>query len=406
VKTGNIDQRSIEKYEKEAKELGKDSWFLAYILDSSEEERNRGITVEVARAHFETTKKRYTILDAPGHRAYVPNMISGASQADVAVLVISGRKGEFETGFEKDGQSREHATLVKTLGVKRLIVAINKMDDITVNWSEERYKDIVTKLTPFLNQVGYAKNSLIFIPLAAYPGQNITSRIDSSICKWYKGDCLTEVFDNLKPINRNATGPLRMPVMYRYKDMGVLNVLGKIEQGQLWIGKKYIIMPIEKEIEVSRILLHDLEVEYAKPGENIQIVIKGLEEKDISVGMVLCSPDNLCMVSKDFIADFLLLETKPMFAKGWNPIIHIHTVVTECKISQILEKTEKKTKKVEKAPPFVKTGDMAKVRITLEKPICIEKYDVLDQMGRFTLREVKTCAIGKVSLVKPFKKTN
>merc|ERR1712142_1335537 len=167
--TGMVDKRTLEKYEKEAKEKNRETWYLSWCMDTNNEEREKGKTVEVGRAYFETEKKHFTILDAPGHKSFVPNMIGGASQADLAVLVISARKGEFETGFERGGQTREHAMLVKTAGVKHLVVAINKMDDPTVQWDQGRYDEIVGKLSPWLSkQVGYKKDQVHFLPLSAF----------------------------------------------------------------------------------------------------------------------------------------------------------------------------------------------------------------------------------------------
>lgn len=185
--TGMVDKRTMEKYEREAKEAGRDSWYLSWALDSTPQERAKGKTVEIGRAYFETASKRYTILDAPGHKTYVPSMISGAAQADVAVLVISARKGEFETGFEKGGQTREHIMLVKTAGVSKLVVVINKMDESTVLWSKERFDEIRDKLTPFIRAAGFhIKTDVSFIPVSAYTGINLKDRIPRNVCTWYE----------------------------------------------------------------------------------------------------------------------------------------------------------------------------------------------------------------------------
>lgn len=185
--TGMVDKRTMEKYEREAKEAGRDSWYLSWALDSTPQERAKGKTVEVGRAYFETSSRRYTILDAPGHKTYVPSMISGAAQADVAILVISARKGEFETGFEKGGQTREHIMLVKTAGVSKVIVVINKMDESTVEWSKERYEEIKDKLTPFIKAAGFnVKTDVSFIPVSAYTGLNLKDRIPKGVAPWWK----------------------------------------------------------------------------------------------------------------------------------------------------------------------------------------------------------------------------
>ena len=206
--TDQVDKRTIEKYEREAKDKNRESWYMAYIMDTNEEERTKGITVEVGRAKFETEARRYTILDAPGHKNYVPNMIMGAAQADVAVLVISSRKGEYETGFEKGGQTREHAQLAKTLGVVKLIVVVNKLDDPSVvldggQWSRERYGDIVKGLTPFLKSAGYnPKKDLTFIPISALHGHNVKARASKEACPWYDGPTLFEALDSVEIAER------------------------------------------------------------------------------------------------------------------------------------------------------------------------------------------------------------
>ena len=236
---GKVDKRTIEKFEREAKQRNRDSWFLAYILDESEEERAKGITIEVGRAHFDTDIYRYTILDAPGHKNYVPNMIAGAAQADVGVLVISARKGEFETGFEKGGQTREHALLAKTLGVQYLIVVVNKMDDPTVEWDVGRYEECVGKLKPFLKQCGYViKTSVKFLPIAGLQGDNILKEVDEARCPWWKGMYTTGAhntttptllctLDSLRISGRDANAPLRIPCLDRYFERGCV-VMGKV----------------------------------------------------------------------------------------------------------------------------------------------------------------------------------
>jgi len=182
-----VDKRTLEKYEKEAKEKGRDTWYFSWALDTNPEERDKGKTVEVGKAIFETDTKRYTILDAPGHKSYVPNMIGGAAQADIAVLIISSRKGEFESGFEKQGQTREHAMLAKTAGVRKLIVAINKMDDPSVGWAKERYDEITEKLKPFLKQLGFnLKSDVEFMPISGFTGLNLKDPVDKSICPWWE----------------------------------------------------------------------------------------------------------------------------------------------------------------------------------------------------------------------------
>ena len=216
--TGMVDKRTLEKYEREAKEKNRESWYLSWALDTNLEEREKGKTVEVGRAFFETEKKHFIILDAPGHRGFVPNMIGGASQADIAVLVISARRGEFETGFEKGGQTREHAMLVKTAGVKYLIILVNKMDDPTVNWDEKRYEEIKEKLTPYIKKCGFQiGKDTMFMPCSGFTGAFIKEPVDESVCPWFRGPCFIDYIDSLPMLNRTSNGPFRMPIIDKYK---------------------------------------------------------------------------------------------------------------------------------------------------------------------------------------------
>ncbi|CAO3567843.1 unnamed protein product [Mortierella alpina] len=278
--SGMIDKRTLEKYEKEAKEAGRDSWYLSWALDTNVEERAKGKTVEVGRAYFETDTRRYTILDAPGHKTYVPSMIGGTAQADVAVLVISARKGEFETGFEKGGQTREHAVLAKNGGINKLVVVINKMDDPTVAWSKARYDECVEKLSPFLKSNRYnLKTDVMFMPVSGYTGANIKRGIDPKDCDWYSGPSLLDYLDSIKISERNISAPFRMPVSDKYKDMGSM-VVGKIEAGSLKKGAHVLMMPNAAKIEVQAIY-NELEEEIpaAAVGDNVRLRLRGVEEE-------------------------------------------------------------------------------------------------------------------------------
>lgn len=237
---GVVDARTIEKYKAEAKEKGRDSWWLAYVMDVSDEEKAKGKTVEVGRAQFDTASKKYTIFDAPGHKNYVPNMIMGAALADVGGLVISARKGEFEAGFEKEGQTREHAQLAKSLGVQKLVIIVNKMDDC--KWSKSRYDEIQAGLNPFLRATGYNEDDIIYVPIAGLTGQNIDEKVDEKVCNWYKGDNLLKILDEVKIEKRFPEGNLRIPVLDKMKDKDLI-VHGKVENGTIKLGDKLAVMP-------------------------------------------------------------------------------------------------------------------------------------------------------------------
>ncbi len=234
ISTGMVDERTLDKYKREAKDAGRETWYISWALDLNKEERAQGKTIEVGRGFFETEKRRYSILDAPGHKTYVPNMIGGASQADVGILVISARKGEYETGFEKGGQTREHAMLAKTQGVNKLVIVVNKMDDPTVEWSEARFKECTSKLVQFLKGVGYnPKTDIAMMPVSAQTFTGIKERVPKNLAPWYDGPSLLEYLDNMQALERKLNAPFMMPIAAKYKDMGTM-IEGKIESGRCY----------------------------------------------------------------------------------------------------------------------------------------------------------------------------
>ncbi|KAK6591085.1 hypothetical protein RS030_111753 [Cryptosporidium xiaoi] len=414
---GLVDQRTMEKYEREAKEKNRESWFLAFIMDTNEEERSKGKTVEVGRASFQLDNRRFTILDAPGHKSFVPNMISGASQADIGVLIISARKGEFETGFERGGQTREHAMLAKTLGVNQLVIAINKMDDPTCNWDENRYNDIVKKLTPYLKSCGYnPAKDLFFVPISGQFGQNLkfhvsdksNSKFYDSNASWYGLDkpTLFEILDKNVSIPDRTTGnenndTIRIPLLDGYRDNGVI-AMGKIELGTIKCGDNLIVMPNKTKTKIQSIYLGEESDEYAwsGPGENVRLKLLNVDEDSLSKGFVLCSPNKLCPVASKFKAQLLiveLLEQRPLITNGYECIIHVNTSCEEVCIDELLEGIEISTKKKKIKPAFVKSQYMLVCNMSLSNPLCVEEFSKCPQMGRFTLRdEGKTIAVGKV----------
>jgi len=401
--SGMVDERTMDKYKRESKELGRESWYLSWALDQTKEERSKGKTVEVGRGFFETEKRRYSILDAPGHKTYVPNMVSGASQADVGCLVISARKGEYETGFEKGGQTREHAVLAKTQGINKLIVVVNKMDDPTVEWSKERYDECLTKLTQFLKGLGYnPKTDLTFMPVAAQQTLGIKDRIPKDICPWYDGPSLLEHLDSMQTLERKLNAPFMMPVAAKYRDMGTM-IEGKIEAGVIKKDAKYIMMPSKAEITISALFGEtEDEIPMAACGEQVRIRIKGAEEEDIMPGFVLCSPKRPVHCVTAFEAQIRLLELKSILSAGFNCVLHIHSATEEVTFAALLHKLEPKTNRKSKKPPgFAKQGMniIARLEITGSvSNICVERFEDYPQMGRFTLRDQgQTIAIGKIT---------
>ncbi|GAB0136912.1 translation termination factor GTPase eRF3 [Epichloe bromicola] len=401
--TGMVDERTMDKYKREAKDLGRESWYLSWVMDLTKEERTKGKTVEVGRGFFETEKRRYSILDAPGHKTYVPNMIGGASQADVGILVISARKGEYETGFERGGQTREHAMLAKTQGVNKLIVVINKMDDTTVEWSQERYNECTTKLSQFLKGTGYnLKTDVFFMPVAAQSSLNIKDRLPEGLAPWWEGPSLLEYLDGMSALERKLNAPFMMPVNAKYRDMGTM-CDGKIEAGVVKKGMSLVLMPRKQNLEVSALYgEQEEEVPILQCGDQVRMRLKGVEEEDILPGFVLCSPKRLVHCVAEFEAQIRILDLKNILTSGFNCVLHVHSAIEEVTFAALLHKLQKGTNRKSKAPPtHAKKGDSIIARMQViggAGSVCVERFEDYPQMGRFTLRDQgQTIAIGKIT---------
>ena len=390
--TGMVDERTMDKYKRDAKEAGRETWYLSWALDLTKEERSKGKTVEVGRGFFETEKRRYTILDAPGHKTFVPNMIGGASQADIGILVISARKGEYETGFEKGGQTREHAILAKTQGVNKLVVVVNKMDDPTVEWSHDRYKECTEKLGSFLSrQVGYAKADISYMPISAQTTIGIKNRVPKELAPWHDGPSLLEYLDNLKSLERKVKAPFMMPISGKYRDMGTI-IEGRVEAGQIKKGNTYVMMPNREETVISALYGEtEDEIPSASCGDQVRMRIRGVEEEDILPGFVLCSPKRPVHCVSAFEAQIALLELKSILSAGFNCVLHVHSAIEEVTFAALLHKLEKGTGRKSKKPPaFGKQGMSIIARLEViggAGRVCVEKYEDYAQMGRFTLRD-------------------
>jgi peptide chain release factor subunit 3 len=390
--TGMVDERTMEKNKKEAKEMGRETWYLSWALDLTKEERSKGKTVEVGRGFFETDKRRYSILDAPGHKTYVPNMIGGASQADVGILVISARKGEYETGFEKGGQTREHAMLAKTQGVNKLVVVINKMDDPTVEWSKGRYTECTTKLSAFLKATGYnLKTDVFFMPIAAQQTMGIKDRIPKGVADWYDGPSLLEYLDGMKTLERKVNAPFMMPINGKYRDMGTI-AEGKIESGVVKKGIPLIMMPNRNQVDVAAVYGEtEEEVVAAQCGDQVRLRLRGIEEEDILPGFVLCSPKRLVHCVAAFEAQIRVLELKSILSAGFNCVMHVHSAIEEVTFAALLHKLQKGTNRKSKVPPsHAKRGESIIARMEViggAGSVCIERFEDYPQLGRFTLRD-------------------
>ena len=390
--TGMVDERTMEKNKKEAKEMGRETWYLSWALDLTKEERSKGKTVEVGRGFFETEKRRYSILDAPGHKTYVPSMIGGASQADVGILVISARKGEYETGFEKGGQTREHAMLAKTQGVNKLVVVINKMDDPTVEWSEKRYLECTTKLGHFLKGTGYnLKTDVFFMPIAAQMTMNIKDRIPKGVAPWYDGPSLLEYLDDMKTLERKVNAPFMMPINGKYRDMGTI-VEGKIEAGVCKKGMSLIMMPNKERVEIAALYGEtEEEVNAAQCGDQVRLRLRGIEEEDVMPGFVLCSPKRPVHCVSAFEAQIRVLDLKSILSAGFNCVLHVHSAIEEVTFAVLLHSLQKGTGRKSKRPPtHAKRGDSIIARMEViggAGSVCVEKFEDYPQLGRFTLRD-------------------
>ena len=403
---GQVDERAIEKYKREAKVKNRESWFMAYIMDTNEEEREKGKTVEIGKASFSTAHRRFTLLDAPGHAGYIPNLLLGACQADVAGLVISAKKGEFESGFDKQGSTREHTLLLKALGVNNLIVMVNKMDEDSVKWSKERYDSIVKTLKPFIHSCGFdTEKNVKWVPISGLTGENLCKPLDKHKCDWYDGPDLIQLMDTIELPKRDDQGPVRVSILDRYKETSVY-IMGKLESGTIKYGDTYTLMPSKAKITVDWLFNSEEKgVPYALPGENIRIRCKGVDsENEVNRGNILCSNDNLCLVFNVFEAEMQILElpNNLIIADGFSCVLHYHTFIEECTITPKVE-INRKTK-AETKVKFVRSQSRVRAFIKTKNILCGEKYDTFNNLGRFSMRyEGSTIAIGKILKIKPYK---
>jgi elongation factor 1-alpha len=400
-KCGGIDKRTIEKYEKEANEMGKGSFKYAWVLDKLKAERERGITIDIALWKFETKKFYFTIIDAPGHRDFIKNMITGTSQADVAILIIASGAGEFEAGYAKNGQTREHAVLAYTLGVKQMIVCINKMDDKSTNYSEARYTEIKDELTKFLTKTGYKADTIPFIPISGWNGDNMIDRSDKM--KWYKGPILIEALDAINPPKRPSEKPLRLPLQDVYKIGGIGTVpVGRVETGVLKPGMMVIFSPVQLVTEVKSVEMHHEALESAGPGDNVGFNVKNVSIKDIRRGFVAGdSKTDPPMPTASFDAQVIVLDHPNVIAAGYTPVVDCHTAHIACKFNKLLYLIDKRNgKMIEELPKSVKSGQACIVEMIPTKPLCVEAFSEYPPLGRFAVRDMrKTVAVGVIKRV-------
>ncbi|HEX5977922.1 MAG TPA: translation elongation factor EF-1 subunit alpha, partial [Nitrososphaeraceae archaeon] len=323
VDLGVIDQRTIEQFAKESEATGKgDTFKYAWVLDSIKDERDRGITIDLAFQKFETTKFFFTLIDAPGHRDFIKNMITGASEADVAILVVSTKPGETEAATEPGGQAREHAFLCRTLGVGQVVVALNKMDDS--NYSEARYNEVKGIAEKMLKMVGYNTSKVNFVPVSGWKGDNLAKKSENM--GWYKGPTLLEALDSFEPPEKPIGKPLRIPIQDVYSITGVGTVpVGRVETGVVKANDKVIVMPAGVTGEVKSIETHHTQMNSAEAGDNIGFNLRGIDKKSIHRGDVIGHPDKPPSVAKEFEAQIIVIHHPTAMAPGYTPVLHAHT---------------------------------------------------------------------------------
>jgi len=400
-KCGGIDKRAIEKFEKEAAELGKGSFKYAWVLDKLKAERERGITIDIALWKFESPKFDFTVIDAPGHRDFIKNMITGTSQADVAILVVDSSTGGFEAGIAKDGQTREHALLAFTLGIQQIIVAVNKMDDKTTMYGEARFNEIVTEVSGYLAKVGFKPKKITFVPISGWAGDNMVEK--SSNMPWYKGPYLLEALDNIKPPKRPSDKPLRLPLQDVYKIGGIGTVpVGRVETGIIKPGMTAYFAPTGISTEVKSVEMHHESIPEAAPGDNVGFNIKNVSVKDIRRGNVAGDAKNDPPRGADsFEAQVIVMGHPGEIRAGYAPVLDCHTAHIACKFAELKNKMDRRSGKIlEEGPKFIKSGDSAMVKLIPSKRMCVESFTEYPPLGRFAVRDMRvTVAVGVIKSV-------
>ncbi|RJQ21179.1 translation elongation factor EF-1 subunit alpha [Candidatus Woesearchaeota archaeon] len=393
---GAVDEQSMRKLKEKAEELGKGGFEFAFVMDSLKEERERGVTIDLSHKKFSTQKYDYTIIDAPGHKDFIKNMITGASQADAAVIVV-GSEGV-------QAQTKEHAFLCKTLGVSQIIVACNKQD--LNKYDQAKFEATKKAAQDLIKSVGYKVDAVQVVPIASYPGENVVKKQGNM--PWYTGPTLLEALDALTIPEKPTNLPLRLPIqdVYNITGIGVVPV-GKVETGILKIGQKIIFMPgpAGKGVtgEVKTVEMHHEQQQEAEPGDNVGFNVRGVEKKDIKRGDVVGPADNPPTVAVEFTANVIVLNHPSVITVGYTPVFHIHTAQVACQITEIVKKINPATgETLADHPDFIKNGDAAVVKFKPMQPLVIEKVKEFPPLGRFAVRDSgNTVAAGMcIDLVK------
>ncbi|MFW5983920.1 MAG: translation elongation factor EF-1 subunit alpha [Halobacteria archaeon] len=386
--TENVPEHVIEQYREEAEEKGKSGFEFAYVMDSLDEERERGVTIDIAHQEFDTDEYYFTIIDAPGHRDFVKNMITGASQADNAVLVV-------DVGDGVQPQTKEHVFLAKTLGIDELIIAVNKMD--TVDYSEDDYNQTVEEVKQLLKQVQFSTDDTTFIPVSAFEGDNVAEASDNT--GWYDGPTLLTALNNLAEPSEPTDLPLRLPIQDVYSISGIGTVpVGRIETGEMEPGDNVSFQPSDVGGEVKTIEMHHEEVDYAGPGDNVGFNVRGVGQDDIRRGDVCGPASDPPTVAESFQAQIVVMQHPSVITAGYTPVFHAHTAQVACTVESIDQKLDPSSGDVEEEnPDYIQAGDAAVVTVRPQKPLSIEPASEIPQLGSFAIRDMgQTIAAGKV----------
>ncbi|KAH8239229.1 hypothetical protein KR032_002191 [Drosophila birchii] len=400
--TGNVSQRVMHKHEQESKKLGKQSFMYAWVLDETGEERARGITMDVGQSRIETKTKIVTLLDAPGHKDFIPNMISGATQADVALLVVDATRGEFESGFELGGQTREHAILVRSLGVNQLGVVINKLD--TVGWSQERFNEIVTKLKSFLKQAGFKESDVTFTPCSGLTGENLTKQAqESALTSWYSGPHLLDVIENFKIPERAIDKPMRMSVSDIYKGTGSgFCISGRVETGVLCLNDKVLVGASREQAQVKSLTMDEFPQTSVFAGDQVSVTLPAVDINNVTVGCIICDPQTPIPVTTRFQARIIVFNVKVPITMGFPVLLHHQSLIEPAVVSKLTASIHKSTGEVvKKKPRCLGNNSCALVELETSRPICIERYADFKELGRVMLRVAGvTIAAGMVTKIR------
>lgn len=399
---GNVSKKVMHKNEMESKKSGKGSFAFAWVLDETEEERTRGVTIDIAMTVFETSSKIVTLMDAPGHRDFIPNMIQGTAQADVAILVVDSRPGEFEAGFEAGGQTREHAILARSLGVGQLVVAVNKMDSI--EWSKERYNAIVIKLKTFLTkQAGFRESDVYYLPCSGLSGENLTEKAkESSLTAWYKKECLVELIDMFRTPERPVDKPFRCCISDVYKGQGSTSIAGKVETGYVQNGARIIVMPAGECGIIKGLQSRDEPICFAAAGDHLTGAIHGVDISHLSVGSIICDADNPIKTTTHVATRIVVFENQIPITKGFMVVFHSQNLTEPATVSKLVSILNKASGEVVQKRPRCLTKQMnAVIEIKFSRPVCVELYRDNKVLGRFMLRySGRTIAAGVVTEIK------